>query len=121
MPRTDKLAKITVANHVSIDWLASGRGPMRYDEEFLLHSDDATRATYLGDVPAAARVGVRVGELMDAGREAELTIARLAREVSVEVPVRWIGLLLQLLMHRQITEAGVRRFLVYLKDDLPGV
>src|SRR3990167_965072 len=56
-PRTDKLAKIAIANHVSIHWLATGDGQRNYDAVSQARHDDATRATYLSDAAAGARIG----------------------------------------------------------------
>src|SRR3990167_2010245 len=63
-PRTDKLAKIAVANRVSIHWLATGEGEESYDPVNQARYDDATRATYLQDAAAAAKLADHVVDLV---------------------------------------------------------
>lgn len=115
MPRTDKLAKIAVANHVSVDWLATDRGPMRYDQARQLRSDDATRAAYLDDPAAGARIGAYISDTVPRLLKAQAALESISASIGFGVPTEWHMLLLGLLADEHITELGARRVLEHLK------
>lgn len=119
MPGAVNLAKIAVANHVSIDWLASGREPMSYDGAHQVRSDDVAKASYLGDAAAAARIGGYISDLVPRLQKAQAALDSIATSVGFSVPMEWLPLLLGLLAEEQLTELGARRFLEHLKGGLP--
>ena len=119
MPRTDKLAKIAVANRVSIHWLATGEGEESYDPGNQARYDDATRATYLQDAAAAAKLADHVVDLVPRLQQAQVTLDSVAAAVGFRVPSEWFVLLLGLLADEQLTELGSRRVLEYLKAAVP--
>ena len=76
IPGADKLAKIAIANHVSMDWLAAEIGPMRYGEKLQAHHEDFIRSGYLADPAATQRVAERRHVLMEPAGEAFETLRR---------------------------------------------
>ena len=120
VPGADKLAKIALANHVSLDWLAAGRGPMRYEEKPQAHHEDFVRAGYLEDAIAEQRTNERVHSLMEPAREAFETLTRIAIELQIEIPPRWLSVLSVQLASRQISAIAARAILEALKAELSG-
>jgi len=120
IPGTDKLAKIAAANHVSMDWLAAGRGPREYPGELQAHHEDFILADYQGDAAAAQRSSDRMHVLMEPTREAGDTLTRIAAELQMEIPMRWFSVLLVQLAGRHISPAAARDILEALKAELTG-
>lgn len=116
MPGADKLAKIAIANHVSLEWLAVGRGPMRYEDELQRSHEDRVKGMYLEDETAAQRAEEYARRVMEERiRLPTETVLRLAREEQIEPGGLWMTLLVELLALGHITEIGARRVLQHLK------
>jgi transcriptional regulator with XRE-family HTH domain len=120
MPRPEALAKIAVACHVSIDWLAAGTGPMRYEDKLQVHHEDFIRGGYLGDAAAAKLTTERVHTLMEPSREAFETLTKLGVELGLDIPARWFSVLSVQLVGRQMSVDAARAILEALKAELKG-
>jgi transcriptional regulator with XRE-family HTH domain len=114
-PRPEALAKIALANHVSIDWLATGRGPQSYDELRQPRHEDFIKEMYLQDPAAAGGTSRYLAGQMPRLKEAHATLDELAAYLKVKVSADWSAVLAGLLADGQLTPNGARRILEELK------
>ena len=122
-PGLDKAAAIAMAGGVSLDWLATGEGPMRPDQGA---ADKATgygaaerdmTAALQGDEAAEERVEQRKQAVFGRLREINQALTDMVTEVGYQPSTVWHETIKTLMFYHGLDDAGAARLIYVLQSQ----